>query len=123
MATSDLRSEKKPVAVISLAQTILPDSASAAVTQTLENMNGVVKQVVFKGNDATNAITYTLKATAAISGVVYTKASIGDNGTTVFHAPTDFDAFLLAGDIIWSVDPSGDPGASTGIVDVDIYME
>ena len=126
MATSDLRSEKKPVALISLPQQIILNGSSSAVTHTLEKMNGTVKQIEVKINDTTGNITFTLSATSELGGVLYTKAAIPENATTVYSSTsdaTDFDAFLLAGDIIWTFTPSADPGVSTGIIDVNLYME
>lgn len=111
-------------------QVAVPQQVWASGDGALKTLNltdrGQVSQISFKGNDATNAITYTLIIYDPLGGVLYTQAGIVDATTTVYHATKDtedFHEFIVGPGCTMTIDPSGAPGVSTGIVDIILGMK
>jgi len=102
--------------------------SGAALIQTEDViMNGKCSQVeVDVGEDTTANITFTVAVTTEDGGVLFSVASIGDNGSTILKATsdaTDFDAFLAAEVVTVTVTASGDPGTTGATVNVGFYLE
>jgi hypothetical protein len=127
MASSDERVDQKhPIARIEVPQITLPNGASAEVTETLQNVNLRVKQIAVTVNDNTGNATMTVQLRDNDGAVLWSEAGIAENAITVFQYYTLSDTdlplcILLQGAITVGVTPSGDPGASTGLVDVKLY--
>ncbi|KPK42746.1 MAG: hypothetical protein AMJ65_07170 [Phycisphaerae bacterium SG8_4] len=110
---------------IALPQETWGAAETALVTRKL-NDRGQVSQISFKGNNATNAITYELIIYDPLGGVLYTQSGIVDATTTVYHATKDsedFHEFIVAPGCTYTLEPSGAPGVSTGIVDIILGMK
>ena len=92
---------------------------TAALTETV-NINGRCTQIeVNVAENTTNAITFTVLAASPLSGTLYTLAAIADNGTTVLKlqpATTDIGQWSANGDVLFTITPSGDPGATGATV-------
>lgn len=101
-------------------------AVSTAATQTFP-LIGKCTQIEFDcAENTTNNITFTLEVATADGGVLFTKASLADNGSTILKATsdaTDFDAFLAAETVTVTLTPSGAPGATGATVNVGFYME
>jgi len=57
---------------------------------------------------------------------LFSKAAIADNGATIFKATSDaadFDAFLTAEIVTFTLTPSGAPGTTGATVNVGVYLE
>lgn len=93
---------------------------TAAVTLTLPNLNGIINGISIKNSNATNAITVSVSLTDEQSGVYPNITGLAENASHVKTAPTNFDEISVNGDYTLTITPSGDPGASGLIVDVEI---
>ena len=106
-------------------------ASGASLIQTEDiPMNGKCTQVeVDVAENTTNNITFTVAVTTADGGSLYSQASIGDNGSTVYRAyntggtDSDFEAFLMAETVTVTVTASGDPGTTGATVNVGLYVE
>lgn len=93
---------------------------TAAVTKKASE-NGWMKQFMFKANNSTNAITYTIEVIDPddTATSLYSKASLAENASTLTTGLT----VPIEKDFQIKVTPSGDPGVSGGIVDIIMYLE
>ena len=112
-----------------IAQQSWADGVSAAIEDIeMNNVKGRCEQIEVVLNDNTNDVTATVTINSAQEGQLFTAAGIAENATTVFRANTmgatdsDFEAFLVSGDITIDITPSGDPGSSGLTVDVYLYL-
>ena len=99
---------------------------TAALTETVK-VNGRCTQIeVNVAENTTNNITITIAAVSPISGTLYTLAAIPDNGTTVLKlqpATTDIGQWSANGDVVFTITPSGDPGATGATVTAHLQFE
>ena len=99
---------------------------TAALTETV-NVNGRCTQVeVNVAENTTNNVTFTIAAVSSISGTLYTLAAIADNGTTVLKlqpAATDIGQWSANGEVVFTITPSGDPGATGATVTANLQFE
>lgn len=107
-------------------------AAGAALTQTLtRTIEGAIRAITVGINNNTGNATATVSIVDDNGAVLYTKAGFAENTAT---APTYVNIMndagedlvmnvLCAGKISIKVTLSGDPGESTGIVDVNLYLE
>ena len=105
----------------------------SGVTAALEStmmVRGRVEQIKVKVNNNTgNATATVLIKEADGSATLFNKGTIAENATTVFKAlsnlatqDADFDPFLSAEKLQFTVTPSGDPSTSGMTVDVSLYL-
>ena len=114
-----------------LAQQSWVNGVSAAIEDIdFKDVKGKCSQLEVTLNNNTNNVTATVTIKTANGGILYTKAAIPENASTVYIAnslggttDSDFKAFLASGDLLVDITPSGDPGTSGLTVDVDIYLE
>jgi len=99
---------------------------TAAATDTVK-VNGRCTQIEFKvAENTTNNITFTLAAASPLSGTLYTLAAIADNGTTVLKlqsATTNIGQWIANGDVLFTITPSGAPGATGATVTANLQFE
>lgn len=125
MARRNRNATRFPVEMITVAQQTWAAAASDAQSVTVANVNGRCEQIEVKINNNTNNVTATVAIASENSGTLYSQAGIAENATTVYKATsdsTDFDAFLVDGDLTLTITPSGVPGASGLTVDVYLYV-
>jgi hypothetical protein len=120
-----LEGNGNPVFRIEVPQLTMPDGDANAVTDTI-NLNGTIRQITVTVNDNTGNATMTAEVIDEDSAVLWTEAAIAEAAVTVFQyntrSSTDLPMALLAtGTLTIQVTPSGDPGASTGLVDIVLY--
>ena len=103
--------------------------ASAALTEDVV-INGKCTQIeVDVAENTTSSITFTVAVTTVDGGILYSQASIPDNGSTIYRAysmggtDSDFEAFLMAETVTVTVTPSGTPGTTGATVNVGLYVE
>lgn len=114
-----------PVFRVEVPQITLPNGASAAVEDDV-NLNGTIRQITVTVNNNDGNATMTVALEDEDDAVLWSEAGIAENATTVFQyatlSSTDLNlAVLSAATLTVKVTPSGDPGASTGLVDVVLY--
>ena len=102
---------------------------STALTEDIP-INGKCTQIEFDcEEDTTGANTFTLTVATEDGGVLYTQATIPDNGSTIYRAyskgatDSDFEAFLMAETVTVTVDINDVPGSSGATVNVGFYIE
>jgi hypothetical protein len=109
----------------------LNGASGGALEQTEDVIiNGKCTQVeVDIAENTTNNITYTVAVTTVDGGILYSQATIPDNGATIYRAysmggtDSDFEAFLMAEVVTVTVTASGDPGTTGATVNVGLYIE
>ena len=114
-----------PVFRVEVPQIVLPNGAQAAVEQDV-NINGTIRQITVTVNNNDGDKTMTVALEDEDDAVLWSEAAIAESATTVFQyatlSATDLNlAVLSAATLTVKVTPSGDPGASTGLVDVVLY--
>lgn len=119
------RSAQYTVARYQFAQQSWAAAVSATTEPVLLDVSGKCEQIEVVVNNNTNNVTATVTITSQNSGTLFTQAAIAENATTVYKATsdsTDFDAFLINGNLTAAITPSGVPGASGLTVDVILYL-
>lgn len=93
-------------------------------------INGKCTQIeVDVAENTTGSISFTVAVTTVDGGTLYSKASIPDDGSTIYQAyslggtDSDFKAFLMAEVVTVTVTASGDPGTTGATVNVGFYIE
>jgi len=107
-----------------LPQASWANGVTAALTPTMK-VNGMVEMIEVKINNNTGDKTLTLTITDENSGQLYTKAGIPESATTIYNsnkATADFDKFMSAGLLTFTLTPSGDPGESGMTADIVLFV-
>ena len=123
MSAQDDRSEVQPVVRYQPDQFVFDSGDTDAVSKTIRGCNLTLDKLQVVTSNSTNAITYTVTATDDNSATILTFAGISENATTTknaLKATPDFDKTSVIGDVIVTVTPSGDPGASGSTVTVSL---
>ena len=127
MASQDHRYKgpRNPVVRAEASQIVIPNGGTTEVTTTLK-VNMVIEQITVKVNDNDGNATMTVAIRDDNAATLWSEAAIAENATTVFRYSTLSDTdlplkVLVNGTITIGATPSGDPGESTGTVDVVLY--
>jgi len=113
------QTEEKPVWQVATTQMSWANGAGhAAQTETIEQVNGTVKQLKVVINNPTNNPTTTVALQDLDGTVIYTTGALAKN-TTTLQLPTTIGDIVFRGCIV-SVDPSADAGATSLTVDVTL---
>jgi len=126
MASRDFRTRGESVGKISLTEQSWASAESGALTGTITLVGRCEQVEVDVAENTTNGITFTVALTTADGAALFSQAAIADNGSTLFKATsdaTDFDAFLAAEIVTFTITPSGAPGATGATVNVGVYLE
>lgn len=91
---------------------------TAAVTHKLYE-NGMIRAHVFSCNNCTNGITFTVEILDNDSNSIYSLAAIPENATTL----TSSLAIPVNKEFSVKITPSGDPGVSTAITYIKLFIE
>lgn len=124
-----------PVADFAFAALTFPATANDALSTTLANINGTIKNIDIVATETEDNITYTVAITNANGATIFSEAALAHDTSHFKHAVShknaqdaDFNPAMVNGTLTVLVTPSAAPdagavGTKTATVTVTIYLE
>jgi hypothetical protein len=132
---SDRRGEGATLATYQFDAQTFPATATDALSDTADNVNGTIVAIKVVTTDTEDGITYTVAITDANSASLFSEAAMADNSQHWRDARSDknprdadFNPIPVASTLTCTITPSaapdaGEVGTKTATVTVTIYVE